>query len=86
MAEAFFYSVECEVLSRRTFTSTGQAHAVVMGWCYGCFYHYQRCTPADGRSPINDENAAAAWAAASQTLHDLGEPREACRPRTECSQ
>ena len=40
-AEAFFSSLEWEVLSRHDFTSTGHAQAVVIDWCYG-FYNHQR--------------------------------------------
>ena len=57
-AEAFFSSLEWEVLSRHDFASTGQAQAVVIDWCYG-FYNYQRRhSAAGGQSPINYENAA----------------------------
>ena len=38
-AEAFFSSLEWEVLSRHDFTSTGQAQAVVIDWCYGFYNH-----------------------------------------------
>ena len=37
-AEAFFSSLEWEVLSRHEFKNTGQAQAVVLDWCYG-FYN-----------------------------------------------
>ncbi|MCP6025926.1 integrase core domain-containing protein, partial [Klebsiella pneumoniae] len=40
-AEAFFSSLEWEVLSRHEFTNTGQAQTVVLDWCYG-FYNHQR--------------------------------------------
>jgi hypothetical protein len=34
-AEAFFSSLEWEVLSRHDFENTRQAQAVVLDWCYG---------------------------------------------------
>jgi hypothetical protein len=37
-AEAFFSSLEWEVLSRHTFADTRQAQAVLLDWCYG-FYN-----------------------------------------------
>ena len=40
-AEAFFSSLEWEVLSRHDFETTRQAQAVVIEWCYG-FYNHQR--------------------------------------------
>lgn len=54
-AEAFFSSLEWEVLSRNTFSDTIQAQAVVIDWCY-TFYNYQRRhSAADGLSPVNYE-------------------------------
>ena len=43
-AEAFFSSLEWEVLSRHDFANTGQAQAVVLDWCYG-FYNHDRRSP-----------------------------------------
>jgi len=63
-AEAFFSSLEWEVLSRHDFTSTGQAQAVVIDWCYGFYNHQRRHSAAGGQSPINYENAALNRAAA----------------------
>lgn len=57
-AEAFFSSLEWEVLSRHDFTSTGQAQAVVIDWCYGFYNHQRRHSAAGGQSPINYENTA----------------------------
>lgn len=57
-AEAFFSSLEWEVLSRHEFTSTGQAQAVVIDWCYGFYNVKRRHSAAGGQSPINYENAA----------------------------
>ena len=40
-AEAFFSSLEWEVLSRHEFATIGAARATVIDWCYG-FYNHQR--------------------------------------------
>ena len=56
--EAFFSSLEWEVLSRHDFTCTGQAQAVVIEWCYGFYNPQRRHSAAGGQSPINYENAA----------------------------
>ncbi len=57
-AEAFFSSLEWEVLSRHEFQTIDQARAVVLDWCYG-FYNYDRRHSTIGQvSPINYENAA----------------------------
>ena len=58
-AEAFFSSLEWEVLSRHTFADTRQAQAVVMDWCYGFYNHDRRHSSADMKSPINNEQTAA---------------------------
>ena len=57
-AEAFFSSLEWEVLSRHGFDSTAKARAVVIDWCYGFYHHQRRHCAAEGQSPINYENAA----------------------------
>lgn len=57
-AEAFFSSLEWEVLSRHDFTSTGQAQAVVIDWCYSFYNIRRRHSAAGGLSPINYENTA----------------------------
>ena len=57
-AEAFFSSLEWEVLSRHDFENTTQAQAVVMDWCYGFYNHQRRHTAAAMQSPINYETAA----------------------------
>ena len=52
-AEAFFSSLEWEVLSRNGFSDTIRARAVVIDWCY-TFYNYQRRhSAAGGGSPGN---------------------------------
>ena len=58
-AEAFFSSLEWEVLSRHEFKNTGQAQAVVLEWCYGFYNHDRRHSSAGMMSPVNYENTAA---------------------------
>lgn len=58
-AEAFFSSLEWEVLSRNDFQSTRQAQAVVLDWCYGFYNHDRRHSAAGMMSPINYELATA---------------------------
>ena len=58
-AEAFFSSLEWEVLSRHGFASTRQAQAVVLDWCYGFYNHQRRHSSAGMMSPVNYENTAA---------------------------
>jgi len=57
-AEAFFSSLEWEVLSRHELDSTVTARAVVIDWCYGFYNHQRRHSAAAGLSPINYETAA----------------------------
>lgn len=57
-AEAFFSSLEWEVLSRHTFTSLDQARAVVIDWCYGFYNHQRRHSSAAMMSPVAYETAA----------------------------
>jgi putative transposase len=57
-AEAFFSSLEWEVLSRNAFDTTTRARAVVIDWCYGFYNHRRRHSAAAGLSPINYENTA----------------------------
>src|SRR6476660_1905856 len=54
-AEAFFSSLEWEVLSRNSFRDTIQAQAVVIDWCYTFYNHQRRHSAADGLSPVNYE-------------------------------
>ena len=58
-AEAFFSSLEWEVLSRHDFENVQQAQAVVLDWCYGFYNHDRRHSSAAMMSPINYENTAA---------------------------
>ena len=57
-AEAFFSSLEWEVLSRNDFENTRQAQAVVIEWCYGFYNHQRRHSAAEMQSPNNYENTA----------------------------
>src|SRR3712207_2603414 len=63
-AEAFFSSLEWEVLSRHEFHSTGQARTVVIDWCYGFYNHQRRHSAAGNLSPITYETTALDRAAA----------------------
>ncbi|BBY60949.1 hypothetical protein MSAR_40850 [Mycolicibacterium sarraceniae] len=54
-AEAFFSSLEWEVLSRNQFRDTFHAQAVVIDWCYTFYNHQRRHSAADGLSPVNYE-------------------------------
>jgi transposase InsO family protein len=56
-AEAFFSSLEWEVLSRHDFIDTRQAQAVAIEWCYGFYNHQRRHSSAGGQSPIDYETA-----------------------------
>ena len=56
VAEAFFSSLEWEVLSRHEFTDTNQARAVVLDWCYGFYNQDRRHSTIGMMSPINYEN------------------------------
>ena len=58
-AEAFFSSLEWEVLSRHEFDTRAQARAVVIDWAYGFYNHERRHSSAAMMSPINYENATA---------------------------
>lgn len=54
-AEAFFSSLEWEVLSRNSLRDTVHARAVVIDWCYTFYNHQRRHRAADGLSPVNYE-------------------------------
>jgi transposase InsO family protein len=54
-AEAFFSSLEWEVLSCNSFRDTVQAQAVVIDWCYAFDNHQRRPSSAGGLSPVNYE-------------------------------
>lgn len=58
-AEAFFNSLEWEVLSRHEFVNTRQAQIIVLDWCYGFYSHERRHSSAGMMSPFNYENNAA---------------------------
>jgi transposase InsO family protein len=57
-AEAFFSTLEWEVLSRHEFTGPDQARAVVLDWCYQFYNHTRRHSAAGMKSPINYESAS----------------------------
>ena len=56
VAEAFFSSLEWEVLSRHQFTDPRHAKAVVLDWCYGFYNQDRRHSTIGMMSPINYEN------------------------------
>ena len=58
-AEAFFSSLEWEVLSRTEFRSLKHAEAVVLDWCYGFYNNRRRHSTIGMMSPINYEAQAA---------------------------
>jgi putative transposase len=58
-AEAFFSSLEWEVLSRTEFRSLRHAEAVVLDWCYGFYNHTRRHSSNGQTSPVNYEAQAA---------------------------
>jgi transposase InsO family protein len=57
-AEAFFSSLEWEVLSRHQFADTRHAQAVVLEWCYGFYNHTRRHSSAGMMAPITYETTA----------------------------
>ncbi|MCH5645492.1 integrase core domain-containing protein [Gordonia sp. ABSL49_1] len=59
-AEAFFSSLEWEVLSRNDFDTIAEAKGTVLDWCYGFYNHDRRHSTIGMVSPIDYENAAAA--------------------------
>ncbi|WP_348647723.1 integrase core domain-containing protein [Ornithinimicrobium sp. F0845] len=59
-AEAFFSSLEWEVLSRQEFDTRAQARAVVIDWAYGFYNHQRRHSAAGMMSPVNYEQSTAA--------------------------
>jgi transposase InsO family protein len=59
-AEAFFSSLEWEVLSRHEFKDTRQAQAVVIDWCYGFYNHDRRHSTIGMVPPVTYENNTAA--------------------------
>lgn len=58
-AEAFFSSLEWEILSRHEFNTVDQAQAVVLDWCYGFYNHDRRHSTIGMMSPITYEITAA---------------------------
>ncbi|MDU1063849.1 MAG: integrase core domain-containing protein [Cutibacterium avidum] len=58
-AEAFFSSLEWEVLSRHEFDTRAQARAVVIDGAYGFYNHQRRHSAAGIMSPVNYEQTTA---------------------------
>jgi len=56
VAEAFFSSLEWEVLSRHQFTDPSHAKATVLEWCYGFYNRDRRHSTIGMMSPINYES------------------------------
>jgi putative transposase len=55
-AEAFFSTLEWEVLSRHQLLDPDHARAVVLPWCYDFYNHRRRHSSAHMLSPIDYEN------------------------------
>ena len=64
-AEAFFSSLEWEVLSRHQLTDPDHARAIVLPWCYDFYNHRRRHSSAQMLSPIAYENLTADQPAAA---------------------
>ena len=64
-AEAFFSSLEWEVLSRHQLTDPDHARAVVQPWCYEFYNHRRRHSSVHMMSPIAYENLTADQPAAA---------------------
>jgi transposase InsO family protein len=64
-AEAFFSSLEWEVLSRHQLLDPDHARAVVLPWCYDFYNHRRRHSSAHMLSPIDYENLTADQPAAA---------------------
>ena len=64
-AEAFFSSLEWEVLSRHQLTDPDHARLVVQPWCYDFYNHRRRHSSAHMLSPIDYENLTADQPAAA---------------------
>jgi hypothetical protein len=74
-AEAFFSTLEHEVLSRHLFTTKAHARQVVVAWCQDFYNTRRRHTSAALMSPIQYETLAADQPAAqlNESLHDSRE-------------
>ncbi|GAA4491086.1 hypothetical protein GCM10023094_55350 [Rhodococcus olei] len=64
-AEAFFSTLEHEVLSRHHFTTRDQARQVVVGWCLDFYNTRRRHSAAGLQSPADYERIAADQPAAA---------------------
>jgi transposase InsO family protein len=69
-AEAFFSSLEWEVLSCNDFTSTDEARRVVLDWCYGFYNHQRRHSTIGMMSPV-------AYETTNSTINKSGETQAA---------
>ena len=58
-AEAFFSTLEWEVLSRHEFIDTGHAQRVVAGWCFEFYNTQRRHSSAAMMPPVSFETTAA---------------------------
>lgn len=58
-AEAFFSTLEWEVLSRNEFTDTDHAQQVVVDWCWNFYNTHRRHSSAAMMSPVTFETTAA---------------------------
>ncbi len=73
-AEAFFSSLEWEVLSRHEFANTRQAQAVVLDWCYG-FYNHERAAQLRGHDEpgqLREHRGPRPGSRIGEALHDSG--------------
>jgi putative transposase len=73
-AEAFFSSLEWEVLSRHQLTDPDHARAIVLPWCYDFYNHRRRHSSAQMLSPIAYENLTADQPAARSPPRFGGKP------------
>jgi putative transposase len=64
-AEAFFSSLEWEVLSRNNFHDIITAQGVVIDWCYDFYNNTRRHSKADMQSPVDYEAATVESSAAA---------------------
>ena len=73
-AEAFFSSLEWEVLSRHQLLDPDHARSVVLPWCYEFYNHRRRHSSAQMLSPIAYENLTADQPAARSPPRFGGKP------------
>ena len=56
VAEAFFSSLEWEVLSRRRFENADHAQSVILSWCFKFYNKERRHNATQLLSPVDFEN------------------------------